>query len=82
MTVGELKQQLYELSEEGKINEDTEVRMAQQPHWAFEYAFGDNVAVARPEEGKAPCLYLEEGYQIDYLSEEAARQLGGQWHGE
>ena len=76
MTVGELKQHLYELSEDGRIDEDTEIRMAQQPRWAFEYAFGDNVAVASPEKGQAPILYLEEGYQVDYLNEEAARELG------
>ena len=36
MTVGEFKQHLYELTEAGQINEDTEIRMAQQPRWAVE----------------------------------------------
>ena len=71
MTVGELKQHLYELSESGHINEDTEIRMAQQPRWAFEYATGYSVAVS--DDKKA--LYLEEGHQIGYLPEEVANQL-------
>ena len=69
MTVGELKQHLYELTESGHINEDTEIRMAQQPRWAFEYATGFNVATTND------ALYLEEGHQIGYLPEEVAKQL-------
>ena len=69
MTVGELKQHLYELSESGQINEDTEIRMAQQPRWAFEYATGLRVATSKD------ALYLEEGHQIGYLPEEIANQL-------
>ena len=83
MTVGDLKQHLYELSESGHINEDTEVRMAQQPHWAFEYGVGRNVAtIMDPHNSHCSVLYLEEGEQISYLNEEAARQLGGLWSGE
>jgi hypothetical protein len=69
MTVGELKQVLYELSEDGTINEDTEIRMAQQPKWAFEYATGWKVAV------NSEALYLGEGHQIGYLPEDVAEQL-------
>ncbi len=69
MTVGDLKQLLYELSEEGQINEDTEIRMAQQPRWAFEYATGFSHAVTKD------ALYLEEGPQIGYLPEDVAQQL-------
>ena len=79
MTVGELKQHLYELSEDGKINEDTEIRMAQQPRWAFEYATGHGIATSNHAEGgpagAAEALYLEEGHQIGYLPEEVAEQL-------
>ena len=80
MTVGELKQHLYELSESGIINEDTEVRMAQQPRWAFEYATSSGIATSNYAEAGAPevaeALYLEEGYQIGYLPEGVAEQLG------
>lgn len=69
MTVGDLKQLLYDLSEEGQINEDTEIRLAQQPRWAFEYATGYATAVTKD------ALYLEEGTQIGYLPEEVAAQL-------
>lgn len=78
MTVGELKQHLYELSEAGQINEDTEIRLAQQPQWAFEYATGFGIATSNPERemGMASkALYLEEGHQIGYLPEEVANQL-------
>ena len=69
MTVGDLKQLLYELSEDGTINEDTEIRLAQQPRWAFEYATGYNAAVYKD------ALYLEGGPQIGYLPEDVAEQL-------
>ena len=71
MTVGELKQHLYELSESGQINEDTEIRMAQQPRWAFEYATGFGIAVSEDKSA----LYLEESNQIGYLPEDVADQL-------
>ena len=71
MTVGELKQHLYELSENGQINEDTEIRLAQQPRWAFEYATGYGIAVSE----KDNALYLEESTQIGYLPEAVAQQL-------
>ena len=79
MTVGELKQHLYELSEAGQINEDTEIRVAEQPTWAFEYATGFGIATSNHAEAGAPevakALYLEEGYQIGYLPEGVAQQL-------
>jgi hypothetical protein len=79
MTVGELKQHLYELTEAGQINEDTEIRMAQQPRWAFEYATGYGIATSNHDEAGAPevakALYLEEGHQIGYLPEGVAQQL-------
>jgi hypothetical protein len=78
MTVGELKQYLYELSEDGQIDEDTEIRMAQQPHWAFEYAFRDNVVAVKPDDEDRIVLYLEEGHQIGYLPNEAAKALDWQ----
>jgi hypothetical protein len=79
MTVGELKQHLYELSNAGQINEDTEIRMAQQPKWAFEYATRSGIATSNHDEVGAPepakAIYLEEGHQIGYLPEGVAQQL-------
>ncbi|MAF26013.1 hypothetical protein CL634_10650 [bacterium] len=78
MTVGELKQHLYELSEDGEINEDTEIRMAQQPRWAFEYSFRDIAVAVKPDDEDSTVLYLEEGHQIGYLPNEAAKALDWQ----
>ena len=76
MTVGELKQYLYELSEDGQIDEDTEIRMAQQPRWAFEYGIGSSFATLKDKVNPhISVLYLEEGPQIGYLPSEAAVQL-------
>jgi len=79
MTVGEFKQHLYELTEAGQIDEDTEIRLAQQPKWAFEYATGFGIATSNHAEAGAPqvaeALYLEEGHQIGYLPEGVAQQL-------
>ena len=80
MTVGELKQHLYELSEAGQINEDTEIRMAQQPRWAFEYATRSGIATSNHAEAGAPevaeALYREEGHQIGYLPQGVSDELG------
>tara|TARA_B100000700_G_C14314608_1_gene520853 strand:- start:32 stop:247 length:216 start_codon:yes stop_codon:yes gene_type:complete len=70
MTVGELKQHLYELSEDGEINEDTEIRIAIQPAWAFEHSISHDVTVAG---GK---FYLAECVQEGYLNDEAREGLG------
>ena len=71
MTVGELKQHLYELSEGGFVNEDTEIMIAVQPQWAFEHSISSyDVATA---DGK---MYLAESGQDGYLNEEAASALG------
>jgi hypothetical protein len=70
MTVGELKQHLYELSEDGHINEDTEIKIAIQPRWAFEHSISHDVAAV---DGK---LYLAEAGQDGYLNEEASGELG------
>ena len=79
MTVGEFKQHLYELTEAGQIDEDTEIRLAEQPRWAFEYATGFGIATSNHAEAGAPevakALYLEEGRQIGYLPRGVAQQL-------
>jgi hypothetical protein len=68
--------------------DDTEVRLAQQPRWAFEYSIGE-VAVANgddedddddddgePAAAAAPVVYIGEGQQLGYLDGAAARALG------
>ena len=80
MTVGELKEHLSDLAGAGQINDNTEVRMAQQPRWAFEYATGDGIATSNHDEAGAPevakALYLEQGHQIGYLPEGVSNELG------
>ena len=78
MTVGELKEHLNDLSNAEIINDDTEIRMAHQPQWAFEYSTGHGIATSNEEAGApepAKALYLEEGYQIGYLPKVVADQL-------
>jgi hypothetical protein len=88
LTIRELIEQLEEAAQEH--GDDIEVRLAQQPRWAFEYSIG-GVAVADPEsdgddeEDEQPedpsepaevVCYIGEGSQIGYLSGCAARALG------
>lgn len=54
---------------------DVEVRMAQQPKWAFEYSIRGAVT-AQPNAGEDCVVYLEEGSQLGYLPEGAAMELG------
>lgn len=60
--------------------DDIEVRLAQQPRWAFEYSLnGDTpVAVANVKEhGRRQCVaYIAEGQQLNYLPQAAAVALG------
>jgi len=67
MTVGDLLDLLDGLDEE------TEVRLAQQPSYPFEYELSDGVVV---ELGKEDILYLIEGNQIGYLPDEARDTIG------
>ena len=72
MTVAELIEKL-----EG-LNPNTEVRMAQQPKWAFEY-YIENAVVVEIENQRTgetkEVVYLEEGVQIGYLPNEAKQEL-------
>jgi hypothetical protein len=55
--------------------DQTEVRTAQQPRWAFEYSIETVAAV--PARRKVPaCVYLGEGSQIGYLPHAAGVALG------
>jgi len=76
MTVGELKEELENLEHEGRVDDNTEIRMAQQPRWAFEYGIGSSFATLKDKVNPhISVLYLEEGPQIGYLPAEAAVQL-------
>tara|TARA_R100000808_G_C2153665_1_gene164109 strand:+ start:4593 stop:4847 length:255 start_codon:yes stop_codon:yes gene_type:complete len=83
MTAIELIEELeYAIERNGK--EDVEVRMAQQPRWAFEYTIDQAVVVAEEDEEsdddrtppKNVVVYLSEGSQIGYLPEKASDELG------
>jgi hypothetical protein len=66
MTVGELMEILENL------DPDTEVRLATQRQWPFEYTVG---GVAEPLDGTTP-LYLAAGKQLGYLPENVREELG------
>ena len=78
MTARELIEELeYALSLNG--GNDVEVRMAQQPKWAFEYSIENAVTVEVGNEFddvKDKVVYLGEGSQLAYLNEDASRELG------
>lgn len=58
---------------------DVEVRIAQQPKWAFEYTVDAAVSIntnEEPTEDNEWVVYLSEGSQLGYLPEYAATELG------
>ena len=66
-------------------NQDVEVRLAQQPKWAFEYSIDQAVVVTEMENEdeeddrvapKNVTVYLSEGSQIGYLPQNASDELG------
>ena len=65
-------QYLIELLQQ--LNPDTEIRIASQPKWPFEYTI-DDLREVRLEEGEE-VAYIVEGTQIGYLPEEASEELG------
>ena len=76
MTVGELKE-LFD-----QMDPDTEVRLAMQPAWPFEYSINDYAIIDTSEEedfakddGKS-VLYLTEGRQIGYLPKQVCDEIG------
>ena len=78
MTARDLIEELeYAISING--DEDVEVRMAQQPRWAFEYTIDEAVTIEvddKDTDEKSKIVYLGEGSQIGYLNEDASRELG------
>jgi len=81
MTVGELREELNYMVEDGDITDDTEIRMAQQPQWAFEYDLRSAINVVEtkcPYGGEKPVktVYLEEGTQLGYLPDNVRDEIG------
>ena len=89
MKIRELIERLSHLAEEHGDN--VEVRLAEQPQWAFEYSIDDVVAVSDDDDDApaedypgqyvdgptvAPVVYLAEGRQLGYLPGPAASALG------
>ena len=84
MTATQLIEEL-EWAIERNGGDDVEVRMAQQPKWAFEYSIDAAVTIQK-EDGeevrdsvvgeKEVVVYLGEGTQLGYLNEDASRELG------
>lgn len=73
MKIRDLIDELEGIAEEH--GDDIDVRLAQQPQWAFEYAI-DTVAAAtiggKYNESKETVAYIAEGRQIGYLPDPAA----------
>lgn len=67
MTVGELMEYLADFDSEA------EVRLAQQPRWAFEYSVGE---VAGVDTKDGPVVWIGEGTQLAYLPGVAQEALG------
>ena len=78
MTARDLIEELeYAISVNG--DNDVEVRLAQQPKWAFEYSIDEAVTIEVQDENtdeKEKVVYLSEGSLIGYLNEDASRELG------
>ena len=75
MTALELIDVLRTAVEDMNGGKDLEVRIAEQPHWPFEYSV-DREATERAAglcDGK---LYIVEGRQIDYLRGEVRDAIG------
>jgi hypothetical protein len=66
MTVAELIQELEYL------NPEAEVRLAEQPRWAFEHGISQ---IAEAEIEGEPVVYIAEGGQLGYLPSEAHEVL-------
>lgn len=61
------------------MNPDAEVRLAEQPQWAFEYSIDRVAEVTLDEDSRSECadvVYLAEGRQLGYLNETASDELG------
>lgn len=57
------------------LDPSTEVRLAMQPSWPFEYSIAPNYAIT-DREGEEQIFYLAEDRQLDYLPGDISLQLG------
>lgn len=74
VTVRKLLAELQELPEEVL---DAEIRIIMQPVWPFEYSLSSNSGVLlMVGEEQTPIVYLAEGEQIGYASEDVLNALG------
>jgi hypothetical protein len=55
---------------------DAEVRLAEQPAWAFEYTIATTNPVVEVDLDGEPIVYLGEGQQLGYLPDAVRRELG------
>ncbi len=69
MTVAELIEELK------YIDQDAEVRLAQQPNWPFEYEIDSVVEVNGLNDDEESVVYIGEGSQLGYLPQDAKNML-------
>ena len=77
MNIGELIAKLQELAEEH--GEETEVRLATQPSYPFEYGIEEEVVAVALDEDEAEdstIVYIAECGQLGYLPGAVSRALG------
>lgn len=72
MTLSRLIEQLMEIQEQ--YGEDMEVRLAEQPRWAFEYSLQEEIGVAKVDGDRV--IYLAECSQLRYLPHAARVAVG------
>lgn len=70
MTVGELIDYLSD------FNPDSEIRFASQPSWPFEYDIKEAIECDDPESETGYTVYLVEGEQLGYLTDNIGEQIG------
>lgn len=61
------------IAELEQYDDETEVRLAQQPHWPFEYSVG---GIEEVWVGEECVVYIAEGSQLAYLPSEAREAFG------
>ena len=58
------------------VDPDTEVRLAMQPSWPFEYSIGEVIEINPKNIPKKSIIYLSEERQIGYLPKEVQKEIG------
>ncbi len=76
MTIAELIQHLQDIIEDADVDENTEVRLAMQPSYPFEYSIGNVVHVEGLGEKEETVVYIGEGQQLSYLAHAVSEELG------